>query len=134
MLVIGCFVVPTQGIASIMEILPRSEVRREPARSTAQINYTGLEARQSPRKGPERHGLRLRLRVVKADPAAGSISRSNHMAPSGKLPEQLPASPRSASRRSFVKGLGAAGVTLPALAMRPRWGFAEDVAAAYTKA
>ena len=39
-----------------------------------------------------------------------------------------------ASRRSFVKGLGAAGVALPALAMLPRWGFAEDVAAAYANA
>jgi multiple sugar transport system substrate-binding protein len=54
------------------------------------------------------------------------------MAPSEKLPEKLleklPGSARSASRRSFVKGLGAAGVTLPALAMLPRWGFAEDAA------
>jgi multiple sugar transport system substrate-binding protein len=48
--------------------------------------------------------------------------------------EKLPSSPRSASRRSFVKGLGAAGATLPALAMLPRWGFAEDVAAVYAKA
>jgi multiple sugar transport system substrate-binding protein len=59
------------------------------------------------------------------------------MAPSEKLCEKLPekaSGPRSASRRSFVKGLSAAGVTLPALAMLPRWGFAEDVAAAYAKA
>jgi multiple sugar transport system substrate-binding protein len=56
------------------------------------------------------------------------------MAPSEKLPEKLPSSPRSASRRSFVKGLGAAGATLPALAMLPRWGFAEDVTAVYAKA
>ena len=48
--------------------------------------------------------------------------------------EKLPSSPRSASRRSFVKGLGAAGATLPALAILPRWGFAEDVAASYAKA
>ena len=52
------------------------------------------------------------------------------MAPNEKLREKLPSSPGSASRRSFVKGLGAAGVALPALAMLPRWGFAEDVAAA----
>jgi multiple sugar transport system substrate-binding protein len=56
------------------------------------------------------------------------------MAPSEKLPEKLPSSPRSASRRSFVKGLGVAGATLPALAMLPRWGFAEDVAAVYARA
>ncbi|MEH2608115.1 ABC transporter substrate-binding protein [Bradyrhizobium sp. AZCC 1693] len=60
------------------------------------------------------------------------------MAPSEKLPEKLleklPGSPRSASRRRFVKGLGAAGATLPALAMLPRWGFAEDAAAAYANA
>src|SRR6266581_3120265 len=34
-----------------------------------------------------------------------------------------------ASRRSFVKGLGAAGAVLPALSVLPRWGFAEDAAA-----
>jgi multiple sugar transport system substrate-binding protein len=45
--------------------------------------------------------------------------------------EKLVSGPGSASRRSFVKGLGAAGATLPALAMLPRWGFAEDVAASY---
>ena len=48
--------------------------------------------------------------------------------------ENSPSSSRSASRRSFVKGLGAAGVALPALAMLPRWGFAEDVAAVYANA
>src|SRR5688572_7916683 len=64
--------------------------------------------------------------------SVGSIienGRSNHMAPGKKLPEKSPS-----SRRSFVKGLGAAGVTLPALAMLPRWGFAQDVAAPYAKA
>ena len=50
------------------------------------------------------------------------------------MSENSPSSPRSASRRSFVKGLGAAGVALPALAMLPRWGFAEDVAAVYANA
>ncbi len=52
----------------------------------------------------------------------------------GKLREKLPRSPGSASRRSFVKGLGVAAASLPALAMLPRWGFAEDVAATYAKA
>ncbi|UPJ52850.1 extracellular solute-binding protein [Bradyrhizobium sp. 200] len=56
------------------------------------------------------------------------------MAPGDRLRENLPGSSRSASRRSFVKALGAAGATLPALAMLPRWGFAEDVAASYAKA
>ena len=57
------------------------------------------------------------------------------MAPDEKLQsENSPSNPRSASRRSFVKGLGAAGVALPALAMLPRWGFAEDVAAVYANA
>ncbi len=57
------------------------------------------------------------------------------MAPDEKLQsENSPSSPGSASRRSFVKGLGAAGVALPALAMRPRWGFAEDVTALYANA
>ena len=57
------------------------------------------------------------------------------MAPDGKLQsENSPSSPGSASRRSFVKGLGAAGVALPALAMLPRWGFAEDIAAVYANA
>src|SRR6266516_1873012 len=67
-----------------------------------------------------------------------SNHRSNHVAPSEQLPEKLleklPGSPRSASRRRFVKGLGAAGATLPALAMLPRWGFAEDAAATYANA
>lgn len=36
-----------------------------------------------------------------------------------------------ASRRSFIKGLGAAGASLTAL---PRWSFAEDTAAAYANA
>jgi multiple sugar transport system substrate-binding protein len=40
----------------------------------------------------------------------------------------------SVSRRSFVKGLGAAGAVLPALAMLPRWTFAEDAAAIYANA
>jgi len=54
------------------------------------------------------------------------------MAPEEKLQsEHSPGGPRSASRRSFVKGLGAAGLALPALAMLPRSGFAEDVAATY---
>jgi multiple sugar transport system substrate-binding protein len=39
-----------------------------------------------------------------------------------------------ASRRSFVKGLGAAGAVLPALAMLPRRSFAEDAGAIYTNA
>ena len=57
------------------------------------------------------------------------------MAPDEKLQsENSPSSPGSASRRSFVKGLGAAGVALPALAMLPRWGFAEDVTASYANA
>ena len=51
------------------------------------------------------------------------------MAPSEKLPEKLPGSLRSASRRRFVKGLGAARATLPALATQPRWGFAKDATA-----
>jgi multiple sugar transport system substrate-binding protein len=48
--------------------------------------------------------------------------------------EKLPSSPGSASRRSFVTGLGAAGVALPALTILPRWGFAEDVAGVYANA
>ncbi|WP_082905853.1 ABC transporter substrate-binding protein [Bradyrhizobium centrolobii] len=39
----------------------------------------------------------------------------------------------AASRRSFVKGLGAAAI-LPALTALPRWSFAEDAAAAYANA
>jgi multiple sugar transport system substrate-binding protein len=54
------------------------------------------------------------------------------MAPHEKLQsENSPSSPGSASRRSFVKGLG---VALPALAMLPRQGIAEDVAASYANA
>jgi multiple sugar transport system substrate-binding protein len=56
------------------------------------------------------------------------------MAPSEKLREKVPNIPGAASRRSFVKGLGAAGVALPALAMLPRWGLAEEVAAGYANA
>ena len=57
------------------------------------------------------------------------------MAPDKKLQSgNSPSSPESASRRSFVKGLGAAGVALPALAMLPRWGFAQDVTALYANA
>ena len=56
------------------------------------------------------------------------------MAPGNKLGGKLPRSPRHGSRRSFVKGLGAAGVALPALAMLPQWGFAEDAAAPYASA
>ena len=40
----------------------------------------------------------------------------------------------STSRRSFVKGLGAAGVVLPALTMLPRTSFAEHAASAYASA
>jgi multiple sugar transport system substrate-binding protein len=47
------------------------------------------------------------------------------MAPGKKSPS---------SRRSFVKGLGATGFALPALAVLPRWGFAENAAAAYANA
>src|SRR5882757_10169790 len=56
------------------------------------------------------------------------------MAPSETLREKVPNIPGAANRRSFVKGLGAAGVVLPALAMLPRWGFAEEVAAGYANA
>jgi multiple sugar transport system substrate-binding protein len=38
------------------------------------------------------------------------------------------------SRRSFVRGLGAAGAVFPPLAMLPQWSFAEDAAAIYAKA
>src|SRR5215831_17183127 len=38
------------------------------------------------------------------------------------------------SRRSFVKGLGAAGAVLTGLTMLPRTGFAEEAAAAYASA
>jgi len=40
----------------------------------------------------------------------------------------------TASRRSFVKGLGAAGTVLPALAALPRWSFAQDATANHTNA
>jgi len=56
------------------------------------------------------------------------------MAPGNKLGGKLPRSPKHGSRRSFVKGLGAAGVALPALAMLPQWGFAQDAAAPYSSA
>jgi len=39
-----------------------------------------------------------------------------------------------ASRRSFVKGLGAAGAALSGMAMLPRWSFADDDAAIYANA
>lgn len=38
------------------------------------------------------------------------------------------------SRRTFVKGLGAAGAALSGMAMLPRWSFAQDAAAMYTSA
>ena len=47
------------------------------------------------------------------------------MAPGKKSPS---------SRRSFVKGLGAAGMTLPALAMLPRWSSAQGAAPHYVNA
>ena len=47
------------------------------------------------------------------------------MAPGRKSPS---------SRRSFVKGLGAAGVTLPAVAIFPRWAHAQNAARPYTNA
>jgi multiple sugar transport system substrate-binding protein len=50
-------------------------------------------------------------------------------------PDEISLSGRVAtSRRSFVRGLGVAGAVLPALAAAPRWGFAEDTAAAYASA
>jgi multiple sugar transport system substrate-binding protein len=39
-----------------------------------------------------------------------------------------------ASRRSFIKRLGAAGAALSGVAMQPRWSFADDAAAAYARA
>jgi multiple sugar transport system substrate-binding protein len=52
------------------------------------------------------------------------------MAPGKKsLNGRLPA-----SRRTFVKGLGAAGAALSGMAMLPRWSFAEDAAATYASA
>ena len=50
------------------------------------------------------------------------------MAP-GEKSDRVPA-----SRRSFVKRLGAAGVVLPTVAMLPRWSFAADAAAIYANA
>jgi multiple sugar transport system substrate-binding protein len=52
------------------------------------------------------------------------------MAPGKKsLNGRLPA-----SRRTFVKGLGAAGAALSGMAMLPRWSFAENAAAMYASA
>lgn len=52
------------------------------------------------------------------------------MAPGGKwLNGHVPA-----SRRSFVRGLGAMGAALPALAMLPRWSLAQEAAADYANA
>jgi multiple sugar transport system substrate-binding protein len=57
------------------------------------------------------------------------------MAPAKELQrENSPSRSGSASRRSFVKGLGAAGLALPALIMLPWRGFAEDVTALYANA
>jgi multiple sugar transport system substrate-binding protein len=42
--------------------------------------------------------------------------------------------PVPASRRTFVKGLGAAGAALSGIAMLPQWSFAEDAAAMYASA
>jgi multiple sugar transport system substrate-binding protein len=42
--------------------------------------------------------------------------------------------PVPASRRTFVKGLGAAAATLPGMAILPRWSFAEDAARMYSTA
>ena len=39
-----------------------------------------------------------------------------------------------ANRRTFVKGLGAAGTALSGMAMLPRWSLAEDAAAIYASA
>ena len=66
------------------------------------------------------------VRIPAMQPHAGST----HMAPgkswlNGRVP---------ASRRSFVKGLGAAGAALAGMAMLPRWGFADDYAAMYASA
>jgi multiple sugar transport system substrate-binding protein len=41
---------------------------------------------------------------------------------------------KPASRRSFIKGLGATGAVLPALSVLPRWSFAEDAAAIHANA
>jgi multiple sugar transport system substrate-binding protein len=56
------------------------------------------------------------------------------MAPEKLQSENSPSRAGSASRRSFVRGLSAAVVALPALAMLPRRGFTEDVAALYANA
>ena len=48
--------------------------------------------------------------------------------------EKQPGSSGAASRRSFVRGLAAAAAALPALAVLPRRGFAEDDAASYGNA
>src|ERR1700682_5512005 len=39
-----------------------------------------------------------------------------------------------ASRRPFVKGLGAAGAAFSGMALLPRWSFADDAAAMYASA
>src|SRR5215203_3216883 len=95
-------------------------MRREPARSPRRLHVRG---RNVTGKAPAREGQ------------GQSAGRSNHMAPDEELPsEHSPRSPASASRRSFVKGLGAAGLALPALAMLPPRGFAEEAAAVYAHA
>ena len=66
--------------------------------------------------------------------ARTSRARPRPRVVTAKAGENSSSSPGSASRRSFVKGLGAAGVALPALTMLPRWGFAEDVTALYANA
>src|SRR5260221_2604793 len=59
-----------------------------------------------------------------------ALSRSADMALGEKsLNGRVPA-----SRRSFVKGLGAAGAALSGMAMLPRWSFAQDAAAMYASA
>src|SRR5260370_28636714 len=59
-----------------------------------------------------------------------AISRSADMAPGEKsLNGRVPA-----SRRSFVKGLGAAGAALSGMAMLPRWSFADAAAAIHANA
>src|SRR5215204_4498363 len=91
-------------------------MRREPARSPRRLHARG---RNVTGKAPAREGQ------------GQSAGRSNHMAPDEELPsEHSPRSPASASRRSFVKGLGAAGLAMPA----PRWGFAEEVPGVYAHA
>src|SRR5260221_12434580 len=59
-----------------------------------------------------------------------AISRSADMAPGEKsLNGRVPA-----GRRSFVKGLGAAGAALSGMAMLPRWSFADAAAAIHANA